>query len=122
MDTLPKAHFTQYEISNFAKEGFYSQHNSNYWKGEKYLGIGPSAHSFNGMDRQWNIANNVRYIKQIYQGNCTRKKEKLNEKQRYNEYILTTLRTIWGVNINYIKNQFSAILNLFLLNFSQKMD
>ena len=120
MDTLPKARFTQYEISNFAKEGFYSQHNSNYWKGAKYLGIGPSAHSFNGKVRQWNVANNVRYIKQIYLGNLPAEMEKLNEKKRYNDYILTTLRTIWGVNLNFIKNHFSANFESFLLNFSQK--
>ena len=120
MDTLPKAGFTQYEISNFAQEGFYSQHNSNYWKGEKYLGIGPSAHSFNGTDRQWNITNNVRYIQQIAQGTIPAEKEQLTEKQRYNDYILTTLRTIWGINLNFVKSRFSNDFEYFLLNSVQK--
>ena len=120
MDTLPKACFTQYEISNFAQNGFYSQHNSNYWKGEKYLGIGPSAHSYNGTDRRWNIANNVRYIKQISQGLIPAETEKLNEKKRYNDYILTTLRTVWGVDLNFTKYHFSSNFESFLLNFSQK--
>ncbi len=120
MKTLPKASFTQYEISNFAQEGFYSQHNSNYWKGEKYLGLGPSAHSFNGTHRQWNIANNVRYIQQVAKGLVPAETEKLNEKQRYNDYILTTLRTIWGVNTNFVKSQFSNNFERFLLNSAQK--
>ena len=120
MDTLQKASFTQYEISNFAKEGFYSQHNSNYWKGEKYLGIGPSAHSFNGTDRQWNIANNVRYIQQISQGLVPAETEIINEKERYNDYILTTLRTIWGVNTSFVKSHFSSNYERFLLNSAQK--
>ena len=120
MQTLPKADFIQYEISNFGKEGFFSKHNSNYWKGEKYLGLGPSAHSFNGTDRQWNISNNVRYIQQIAQGTIPAEKEHLKETQRYNDYILTTLRTIWGVNINFIKYQFSNGFEDFLINSVQK--
>ncbi len=120
MEILPKSGFIQYEISNFAQEGFYSQHNSNYWKGEKYLGIGPSAHSFNGMKRQWNIANNLRYIQQISQGIVPAVIEKINEKQRYNDYILTTLRTIWGVNTSFVKSHFSIDFEHFLLNSAQK--
>ena len=120
MQTLPKANFIQYEISNFGKDGFFSKHNSNYWKGEKYLGLGPSAHSFNGTDRQWNISNNVRYIQQIAQGTIPAEKEYLKEIQRYNDYILTTLRTIWGVNINFIKYQFSNDFEDFLINSIQK--
>ena len=120
METLPKSGFIQYEISNFAQEGFYSQHNSNYWKGEKYLGIGPSAHSFNGIERQWNIANNLHYIQQISKGIVPAKTEKINEKQRYNDYILTTLRTKQGVNINFIKYHFSSNYERFLINSAQK--
>tara|TARA_B100000900_G_scaffold416251_1_gene450571 strand:+ start:6329 stop:7459 length:1131 start_codon:yes stop_codon:yes gene_type:complete len=120
MKTLTKADFTQYEISNFAQEGFYSQHNSNYWKGEKYLGVGPSAHSFNGTERQWNIANNLRYIQQIAKGIIPAEREKMNKKQRYNEYILTTLRTIWGVNTDFVKSHFSRNYERFLLNSAQK--
>lgn len=120
MATLPKAHFIQYEISNFGKESFFSKHNSNYWKGEKYLGIGPSAHSFNGLNRQWNISNNVRYIQQISQGVIPAETELLNEKQRYNDYILTTLRTIWGVDVNFIKSHFSADFEDILIVSAQK--
>tara|TARA_B100001115_G_C15839058_1_gene420161 strand:- start:1238 stop:2368 length:1131 start_codon:yes stop_codon:yes gene_type:complete len=120
METLHKADFIQYEISNFGKEGFFSKHNSNYWKGEKYLGIGPSAHSFNGTDRQWNISNNVRYIQQIAQGTIPAEKEQLNEKQRYNDYIFTTLRTIWGINMGFVKSRFSNDFETFLLYSSKK--
>lgn len=120
METLPKANFIQYEISNFGKEDFFSKHNSNYWKGEKYLGIGPSAHSFNGTDRQWNVANNVRYIQQINQGIIPAEKEILSEKQRYNDYILTTLRTIWGTDSDFVKSRFSNDFGLFLTTSAQK--
>lgn len=120
METLPKSGFIQYEISNFARDGFYSKHNSNYWNGEKYLGIGPSAHSFNGMERQWNIANNLHYIQQISKGIVPAETEKINEKQRYNDYIVTALRTKWGVNTNFIKSHFSVNYERFLLNSAQK--
>ena len=120
METLPKFGFIQYEISNFAQDGFYSQHNSNYWNGEKFLGIGPSAHSFNGMERQWNIANNLRYIQQISKGIVPAETEKINEKQRYNDYILTALRTKWGVNTNFVKSHFSINYERFLLHSAQK--
>ena len=120
MDTLEKVGFIQYEISNFAQKGFYSQHNSNYWKGENYLGLGPSAHSFNGTLRQWNISNNIRYIQQISQGLVPAETEEINVKQRYNEYILTSLRTIWGVNTKFVKSHFSINYERFLINSAQK--
>ncbi len=120
MDVLPKSNFVQYEISNFAKEGFYSKHNSNYWKGQKYLGIGPSAHSFNGVVRQWNVANNMKYIQQINKGIIPAETEQLTEKQSYNDYILTTLRTKWGVNTDFVKYRFSANFQHFLINSAQK--
>lgn len=119
METLPKSNFIQYEISNFGKEGFFSKHNSNYWKGEKYLGIGPSAHSFNGTDRQWNVSNNIRYIQQIEEGIIPAEKERLSEKQRYNDYVLTTLRTIWGINIDFVKSHFSNDFESFLIHSAQ---
>jgi oxygen-independent coproporphyrinogen-3 oxidase len=115
MKHLPKAGFIQYEISNFGKEGYFSKHNSNYWKGEKYLGLGPSAHSFNEASRQWNIANNSRYIQSLQKGELLMEVEKLTEAQQYNDYILTSSRTIWGVNINFTKSHFSSILNDYLL-------
>jgi len=91
--------YEQYEISNYCKPGHYSRHNSNYWKGVKYLGIGPSAHSFNGESRQWNVANNSKYIQALAIGNVPAEREELTEKDRLNEYIMTSLRTIWGLDL-----------------------
>jgi len=96
--------FYQYEISNFCKEGFYSRHNSSYWKQEHYLGLGPSAHSFDGVSRQWNIANNNSYTQSLKKNEILFEKEILTKEQRYNEYILTSLRTMWGTDLDYIKN------------------
>lgn len=108
IDRLEKSQFIHYEISNFGKEGFFSTHNSNYWKGAYYIGYGPSAHSFDGVSRQWNISNNPTYIKYIDEKNDAYfEKEILTEKERFNEYILTALRTIWGVNLNYLKKHFN---------------
>lgn len=107
IETSKAAGFEQYEISNFARDGYYAVHNSNYWKGKKYLGIGPSAHSFNGESRQWNIANNAQYIRSIQAGESSFEVEELSLDQRYNEYVMTGLRTIWGCEITKI-NQLSA--------------
>lgn len=116
VDTLEKNNFIHYEISNFGKEGFFSQHNANYWKGEHYLGLGPSAHSFDGVSRQWNIANNNLYIKRIHENESYFEKEVLTEKERFNEYVLTTLRTIWGIDLNYLKTNFNEdFVKTFLL-------
>lgn len=116
IDRLEKSQFIHYEISNFGKEGFFSTHNSNYWKGAYYIGYGPSAHSFDGVSRQWNISNNPTYIKYIDEKNDGYfEKEILTEKERFNEYILTALRTIWGVNLNYLKKHFNDdFIKLFL--------
>lgn len=96
------AGYDHYEISNFAQPGHYAQHNSNYWLSENYLGVGPSAHSFNGHSRQWNVANNAKYIKALSQGELAFEKEELTADQRYNEYIMTGLRTIWGCDLEKI--------------------
>ena len=101
-----KNNFIHYEISNFGKEGFFSNHNSSYWKNKKYLGIGPSAHSFNHKTRHFNISSNKKYIEGILNKNPYFKIEHLTKKQQYNEYILTSLRTIWGADNSYIKNRF----------------
>lgn len=106
MNTLQANGFEHYEISNFAKKGFEAIHNTNYWKGAKYLGLGPSAHSFNGVSRQWNISNNALYVKAINEGTEFYETETLSKLNRYNEYILTRLRTKWGCDLNYIKTQF----------------
>jgi oxygen-independent coproporphyrinogen-3 oxidase len=98
--------FVQYEISNFCKEGFHSRHNSNYWLKEKYLGLGPSAHSYNGESRQWNIANNALYIQSLENRELKFEKEILTKEQRYNEYIMTSLRTIWGTDLKKIEQDF----------------
>lgn len=90
--------YEQYEISNFALPGRYARHNSNYWLGAHYMGVGPAAHSFNGYSRQWNIANNALYIKGIDEGVLNNETELLTTVQRFNEYIMTMLRTQWGVN------------------------
>ena len=100
MDAMSSHGFEHYEISNFCKPGRYSRHNTNYWKGVKYLGIGPSAHSYNGETRQWNIANNSKYIQSISKGDIPAEKEILSEANRLNEYIMTSLRTMWGLDLN----------------------
>lgn len=99
MDFLPAQGFEQYEISNFAKNGAYSRHNTHYWKKGAYLGVGPSAHSYNGQARQWNVSNNALYIKQIQAGILPAETEILSETDHQNEYILTSLRTKWGCDM-----------------------
>lgn len=94
--------YQQYEISNFAKEDAYSQHNSNYWKGVSYLGVGPSAHSFDGESRRWNVANNPQYIKGLSEKANYFEEEILTPKDRFNELLLTGLRTKWGVDLDLL--------------------
>jgi oxygen-independent coproporphyrinogen-3 oxidase len=106
LEEMKKNNFIQYEISNFCKENYYSKHNSNYWLKVNYLGLGPSAHSYNGETRQWNVANNMKYIKALELGELDFEKEELTTEQRYNEYILTSLRTMWGTDLNYIEKHF----------------
>ena len=108
-DFLKDNGFDHYEISNFGKPGFHSKQNSAYWKSEPYLGIGPSAHSYNGsLERSWNIANNPIYIKNLNQNILPIEKEILTEKDRFNEMIMIGLRTIWGVDLNRINQNFSS--------------
>jgi len=103
LELLEANNYEQYEISNFCKKGFESKHNSNYWKGEHYIGIGPSAHSFNGTSRSWNVANNTLYIKAIKNGLSFSEKEELSDENRFNELLLTGLRTKYGVNLDNLK-------------------
>jgi oxygen-independent coproporphyrinogen-3 oxidase len=107
MKTLQDAGYEHYEISNFAKPGFRSRHNSSYWQSKKYIGIGPSAHSYNGKTRTWNKANNSIYIKSLSENRIPFEKEILTEIQKLNEYIMTSLRTIEGMDLNFIQNYFS---------------
>ena len=111
MDEMQKNNFIQYEISNFCKDGFYSKHNSNYWKGVKYLGLGPAAHSYNGESRQWNVKSNAAYINSIQKNKIQFEVELLTDEQKYNEYILTSLRTIWGADIKSVEERFSSEIN-----------
>ncbi|MGK6350238.1 radical SAM family heme chaperone HemW [Parapedobacter sp. DT-150] len=105
-DVLTAAGYVHYEISNFAKAGEYARHNSNYWRGVAYLGIGPSAHSFNGYTRQWNVRNNANYIKALQVGVLPFEQEELDEQDRFNEYIMTALRTVWGVDLDHVEDKF----------------
>lgn len=98
--------FIHYELSNFGKSGYFSKNNSAYWLGKKYMGIGPSAHSFNGTQRSWNMANNTLYIKSIQENKLPSDIESLTIKDRYNEYIMTGLRTIWGISLKKIEQEF----------------
>ena len=103
MQTLDQAGYEQYEVSNFCLPGFYSRHNSGYWQQKKYLGIGPSAHSYNGVMRQYNISNNPKYLRQIATGEVPYESDILDVNDMINEYLLTTLRTKWGADLSRIK-------------------
>jgi oxygen-independent coproporphyrinogen-3 oxidase len=106
MEWLRDKGYEHYEVSNFALPGFRSRHNSSYWKGEKYLGLGPSAHSFNGSERRWNIANNSVYIKSVKEGSPKRETEMLTDSQKLNEYVMISLRTMEGLNLELIESKF----------------
>lgn len=107
--------YVHYELSNFAKPGYYSKNNSAYWLGKKYVGIGPSAHSFDGRYRSWNISNNPLYIKAIEAGELPSEIEELSVFDRYNEYVMTGLRTIWGVDLTRVSNEFGATFHDYLV-------
>ncbi len=119
-DTLTKAGFRCYEISNFGKPGYFSKNNTAYWLQKKYIGIGPSAHSFNGVQRAWNTSNNIKYIAAIENDKLPMEFEVLSKKDKYNEYIMTGLRTIWGVSIPKVKDQFGDKYSEYLLEQAQK--
>ncbi|MEG3657522.1 radical SAM family heme chaperone HemW [Arenibacter palladensis] len=117
---LSVAGFINYEISNFGKPGYFSRNNTAYWQGKKYLGIGPSAHSYDGIRRGWNINNNAKYIKAIAQNELPMETEVLSKTDRYNEYIMTGLRTIWGVSLERIKTEFGQKFYTYLTQQAQK--
>lgn len=113
MEVLQANGFEHYEISNFAKPGFYSKHNSSYWEGKKYIGIGPSAHSFDKNSRQWNLPNNHKYIDEIFRAQLPMQMEYLKLNDRFNEYLMVGFRTAKGVSTKYIENEFgSAALSI----------
>ena len=101
-----KEGFEQYEISNFSKPDFYSKHNTSYWKGAKYIGVGPSAHSFNETHRFWNVSNNTKYIKSLSEGKLALEFEELTLEDRFNEYVMTGLRTVFGVSMQFVTEKY----------------
>ncbi len=112
--------YDNYEFSNFGKEGYYSQNNTAYWEGKSYLGIGPSAHSYNGDIRSWNVNNNTKYIKSIEMEELPLERETLSKKDKYNEYIMTRLRTKWGVSLQEVESKFGKIYRKYLLQQAQQ--
>ncbi|MRX37674.1 radical SAM family heme chaperone HemW [Flavobacterium sp. LC2016-23] len=120
VETLEKNGFIHYELSNFGKENYFSKNNSAYWLGKKYIGIGPSAHSYDGVKRGWNIANNSLYIKSIQENVLPVETETLSKSDRYNEYIMTGLRTIWGVSLERIETEFGPDYLDYLSQQTQK--
>jgi len=120
VEILQQNGFVHYELSNFGKENYFSKNNSAYWLGKKYIGIGPSAHSYDGVSRSWNIANNSIYLKSLSENKLPSEKEILSKNDRYNEYIMTGLRTIWGVSLIRIENEFGSKYLDYLLLQSKK--
>jgi oxygen-independent coproporphyrinogen III oxidase len=106
VDTLEDYGFIHYELSNFGRENYFSKNNSSYWLGKKYLGIGPSAHSYDGVSRSWNVSNNTHYLKFIAENKLPSETETLTQTDRYNEYVMTGLRTIWGISLDRIEMEF----------------
>lgn len=117
---LTATDFIHYEISAFGKEGFFSRHNTSYWQNKKYVGLGPAAHSYDGNNRSLNVASLNRYIKGIETGAPDRTFEQLNQNERYNEFILTGLRTMWGINLTELKNRFGEQFFQFCMENAQK--
>lgn len=115
VNTLTEAGFVNYEFSNFGKSGYFSQNNTAYWFGKPYLGIGPSAHGFDGEHRYWNVRHNIKYIKAISEGVLPQERETLTLTDRYNEYIMTRLRTMWGVSLDEIKVKFGTAYRDYFL-------
>ena len=120
IDWMKRHGFIQYEISAFGIEGHFSQHNTSYWKNRKYVGLGPAAHSYDGYDRSWNIASLIRYIKGVETGKLERQAEHLSLNEKYNEFILTGLRTMWGINLNEMKTMFNDKLYNYCMENSQR--
>jgi len=121
IEKAESAGFVQYEISNFGKPGYFSIHNSNYWKQINYLGLGPSAHSFNGYSRQWNVRDVKKYIKAINSGSPLFEREDLDKRTRFNEYIMTSLRTMWGIDLDYVEKTFDKEGYDYIVNIAGKL-
>ncbi|MDU8885087.1 radical SAM family heme chaperone HemW [Yeosuana sp. MJ-SS3] len=123
IEETEKRGFVQYEISNFGKPDYFSKHNTSYWLGKLYLGIGPSAHSYNGNSRSWNISNNIKYMRAIQNNELPSTRETLSQNDIYNEYIMTSIRTIWGISIETTEKEFgSNYLDFLLKNVQPHID
>ena len=120
VELLETNDFIHYELSNFGKANYFSKNNSSYWLGKKYIGIGPSAHSYNGISRSWNVSNNSLYLKAIQENQLPNEEETLTITDRYNEYIMTGLRTIWGVSLGKIKTEFGIKYHDYFMKQVQK--
>ena len=120
VDMTESAGFINYEISNFGKEGYFSIHNSNYWKQVNYIGLGPSAHSFNNYSRQWNISDIKKYITAVNSEKSFFEREELDIKKRFNEYIMTSLRTMWGIDLVYVEKIFEKEGYDYIMNTAGK--
>lgn len=123
IDKLKEAGFAHYEISNFAKNGRFSQHNTSYWQDVKYLGLGPAAHSYNRENRSWNVSSIPLYIEGVKSGTPNLEIETLDDKTRYNDFVLTGMRTMWGVNKSKLKNLFNEkMLSYFEQNIQKHLN
>ena len=119
IERLTKAGYQHYEISNFCLPGLHSRHNSSYWTGKKYLGCGPSAHSFNGVSRQWNVASLSAYIDGIRQGKPDFEVEELDLYTRYNDFVLTSIRTCWGMSLSHLRSMYGEELYRYCLRMAK---
>lgn len=119
VERLKMAGYQHYEISNFALSGMESRHNSSYWRGISYIGCGAAAHSYNGRSRQWNVASVPLYIKGISEGNPRMEVEELDLSTRYNDYMVTALRTRWGVSMSYVAKQFGDSYRTYCLRMAR---
>jgi oxygen-independent coproporphyrinogen-3 oxidase len=116
VEETKKNGLVHYEISNFGKPNYYSKHNTSYWQGKQYLGVGPSAHSFKGKERSWNVSNNAKYIKSIQDKILPREVEILSINDQFNEYVMTGLRTIWGVSLDKVEQEYGETYKIHLIN------
>lgn len=119
IDHLTEAGYQHYEISNFCLSGMHSRHNSSYWTGKKYLGCGPSAHSFNGFSRQWNVASLEGYIKGVEEGELDYEVEELDLYTRYNDFVLTSIRTCWGMSLSKLRSEFGEELYRYCMRMAK---
>mgnify|MGYP002628259063 CR=1 FL=1 len=120
VEETKKQGFVHYEISNFGKPTYFSKHNTSYWQGKKYIGIGPSAHSFSRTHRSWNVSSNAKYIKSLQENILPNETEKLTLNDQFNEYVMTGLRTIWGISLEKVQSNFGVNYKDYLLKSAEK--